>query len=70
MTLLTPVMCYQGITYLIISRVLQGIFSGMSFPSANAIYSTWSPPLEVRINFFGIKINLTLFLYFAEITIW
>lgn len=56
MTLLTPLLCYQGIMYLIISRVLQGIFSGMSFPSANAIYSTWSPPLErSRFASFGIS---------------
>ncbi|KAG5676921.1 hypothetical protein PVAND_006718 [Polypedilum vanderplanki] len=46
MGLLTPILCYQGITYLIAARVLQGIFSGLSFPSVNAIYAKWSPPLE------------------------
>jgi MFS transporter, ACS family, solute carrier family 17 (sodium-dependent inorganic phosphate cotransporter), other len=47
MTLLTPVLCYQGIYYLYAARILIGIFSGLAFPSANAIYGKWSPPLEV-----------------------
>ncbi|KAL7051887.1 hypothetical protein ACKWTF_004680 [Chironomus riparius] len=46
MTLFTPLMTYQGITYLIISRVIQGVFSGMAFPAVNAVYAVWSPPLE------------------------
>lgn len=47
MTLVTPVMCYQGINYLIASRVIQGVLSGLAFPSVNAIYAKWSPPWEV-----------------------
>lgn len=46
MTLLTPILCYQGIYYLYAIRVIEGIFAGVSFPSINAVYAKWSPPLE------------------------
>jgi MFS transporter, ACS family, solute carrier family 17 (sodium-dependent inorganic phosphate cotransporter), other len=46
MTLLTPVLCYQGIYYLYAVRVIEGILGGLSFPSVNAVYAKWSPPLE------------------------
>lgn len=56
MTLLTPILCYQGIRYLILLRVLEGIFGGLSFPSINAVWSKWSPPLErSRVSGIGIS---------------
>lgn len=56
MTLLTPILCYQGVYYLIAARVIEGIFSGLSFPSINAVYAKWSPPLErSKISGFGIS---------------
>lgn len=56
MTLLTPVLCTQGIYYLYAVRVVEGIFSGFSFPSINTVYAKWSPPLErSRISGFGIS---------------
>lgn len=56
MAVLTPIVCYQGIYYLFAIRVLQGIFSGLSFPSVNDIYAKWSPPMErSRMSGFGIS---------------
>lgn len=47
MTLVTPVMAHQGIGYLIASRVIQGVLSGLAYPAINSIYSKYSPPIEV-----------------------
>ncbi|KAG5675888.1 hypothetical protein PVAND_005753 [Polypedilum vanderplanki] len=46
MTLLTPILCYQGIGYLILSRVIQGICSGLAYPSINMVYANYIPPIE------------------------
>lgn len=46
MTLLTPLLSFQGIYYLYAVRLVEGVFSGFSFPSINALYSKWTPPLE------------------------
>ncbi|KAG4071293.1 hypothetical protein HA402_003997 [Bradysia odoriphaga] len=54
-TLLTPIMSSKGIYYLIAARVLVGAFSGLSYPSVQAVYAKWSPPLErTRTSGFGI----------------
>lgn len=56
MTLLTPVLCYQGIRYLFLLRFIEGILGGLSFPSINAVWSKWSPPLErSRVSGIGIS---------------
>lgn len=56
MTLLTPILCYQGISYLYAVRVIEGILGGLSFPSINAVYANWSPPLErTRVSSFGLS---------------
>lgn len=56
MTLVTPVLCYQGIYYLYALRMIQGVFGGLSFPSINTVYAKWSPPLErSRISGFGVS---------------
>jgi MFS transporter, ACS family, solute carrier family 17 (sodium-dependent inorganic phosphate cotransporter), other len=34
MTLITPILCYQGIHYLYLVRVVEGLFGGLSFPSS------------------------------------
>jgi len=71
MTLFTPLMTYQGITYLIISRVIQGIFSGMAFPSVNAVYAVWSPPFEVSCLYFKLQCcYLKSQSIFLEVTKW
>lgn len=47
MTLVTPILCkIGGISFLIAIRVIQGIFSGLSFPANNEVYSKWLPPCE------------------------
>lgn len=35
-TLLTPIMCYKGIYYLVAARVLSGALSGLSYPCVQA----------------------------------
>ena len=56
MTLLTPILCYQGVYYLYAVRIIEGILGGLSFPSINAVYAKWSPPLErSRCSGFGIS---------------
>lgn len=56
MTLLTPILCYQGIHYLFLLRVIEGIFGGLSFPSINTVWSKWAPPLErSRVSGFGMS---------------
>lgn len=46
MTIFTPLLCFHGIFYLYVSRLLVGFFSGLAFPSINMVYSQWTPPLE------------------------
>jgi ACS family sodium-dependent inorganic phosphate cotransporter len=46
MTLFTPILCNLGIGYLIASRVIQGIFSGLAYPSINMVYGQYIPPIE------------------------
>lgn len=46
MTCITPTLCHWGIFYLYMARALVGIFSGLSFPSVNAVYDNWCPPHE------------------------
>lgn len=56
MTLVTPILCYQGIHYLYTVRVIEGVLGGLSFPSINALYANWSPPLErSRVSGFGLS---------------
>lgn len=45
MTLMTPLMCYQGVHYLYGVRVIEGVLGGLSFPSINTVYAKWSPPM-------------------------
>lgn len=46
MTLLTPFLTHRGIGFLITTRVLEGLFEGMTYPSIHAIWARWAPPLE------------------------
>ncbi|KAL7051888.1 hypothetical protein ACKWTF_004681 [Chironomus riparius] len=56
MTFFTPILCYQGISYLYVSRIIIGICSGLSYPSINAVYDKWCPPYErSRVSSFGIS---------------
>ncbi len=43
----TPIMLYNGgLPLLIVSRVFQGLLSGLAFPAVNDVYSSYSPPWE------------------------
>jgi ACS family sodium-dependent inorganic phosphate cotransporter-like MFS transporter 5 len=71
-SMLIPWMCNTGgITLLIIARVIQGVFSGLAFPSINAVYSSWAPPLErsrfASIGISGKNLNIGIFLNFLYI---
>lgn len=56
MTCLTPILCYRGIYCLYLGRIILGIFSGLSFPAVNAVYSKWTTPMErSRVAAFGIS---------------
>ena len=46
LTLATPVLTKSGTGYLITTRVLEGLFEGMTYPSIHAIWARWAPPLE------------------------
>jgi MFS transporter, ACS family, solute carrier family 17 (sodium-dependent inorganic phosphate cotransporter), other len=46
-TAATPVMIKTGgFSLLILSRVIQGLLSGLAFPAINDVYSSYSPPWE------------------------
>jgi MFS family permease len=56
MTCCTPILCYQGIYYLYLVRIVVGICSGLAFPAVNSVYTKWSTPMErSRISAFGIS---------------
>ena len=46
LTLATPVLTKSGTGYLVTTRVLEGLFEGMTYPSIHAIWARWAPPLE------------------------
>lgn len=68
MTLLSPVLTYFGVYYLIAVRIVIGILSGLAYPSINALYAKWAPPMErSRVSscgiagcFFGTVITMLL----------
>lgn len=45
-TLLTPLCARWNVYLLIIVRVLEGLFEGVTYPSIHAVWSKWAPPLE------------------------
>lgn len=53
---MTPLAAKQGVYYLVAIRVIEGCFGGLSFPSINAVYAKWAPPLErSKMSGFGIS---------------
>ncbi|XP_065341535.1 sialin-like isoform X1 [Cloeon dipterum] len=77
-TLLTPLLAWTGFYYLVVGRIIEGIFEGVTYPSIHAVWSRWAPPLErsrlVTIAFsgsyFGTVISLPLSGYLAETFGW
>lgn len=46
LTLITPVIANASFSLLVIIRILEGIFEGVTFPAMHALWSRWAPPLE------------------------
>lgn len=46
LTLFTPFLTRTGTGFLISTRILEGLFEGMTYPSIHAIWARWAPPLE------------------------
>jgi len=46
LTLLTPFLTHIGTGFLITTRILEGLFEGITYPSIHAIWARWAPPLE------------------------
>ncbi|XP_040572757.1 sialin isoform X1 [Lepeophtheirus salmonis] len=46
LTILTPILTKIGTGFLITTRILEGLFEGMTYPSIHAIWAKWAPPLE------------------------
>eukprot|EP00096_Caligus_rogercresseyi_P002339 TRINITY_DN14442_c0_g1_i1.p1 TRINITY_DN14442_c0_g1~~TRINITY_DN14442_c0_g1_i1.p1 ORF type:complete len:247 (+),score=35.20 TRINITY_DN14442_c0_g1_i1:91-831(+) len=46
LTILTPALTKIGTGFLITTRILEGLFEGMTYPSIHAIWAKWAPPLE------------------------
>lgn len=45
-TLLTPIMARSSVYLLVIGRVVEGLFEGVTFPAMYGVWSKWSPPEE------------------------
>ncbi|KAF4524837.1 hypothetical protein B566_EDAN014320 [Ephemera danica] len=73
-TLLTPAFAMGGTNLLILARVIEGLFEGVTYPSIHAVWSRWAPPLErsrlVTIAFsgsyFGTVVSLPLSGFLAQ----
>lgn len=46
LTLLTPTFVSLGVYWFVAVRVIEGLFQGVSYPSAHDIWSNWAPPME------------------------
>ncbi|CAF1419595.1 unnamed protein product [Rotaria magnacalcarata] len=49
LTLLTPIAAKTHVGYLIVIRILIGVFEGPAFPSVGVLWGQWVPPLERSI---------------------
>ncbi|VVC38185.1 Major facilitator superfamily,Major facilitator superfamily domain [Cinara cedri] len=45
-TVLTPMVTRHSVYLIIIFRVVEGVFEGISYPAVHAIWSNWIPPAE------------------------
>jgi len=64
LTLITPLAVRGSVYLLIVARILEGLFEGLTFPSLQAIWYKWAPPLErsvlPTISFSGVFIGTVL----------
>ena len=63
-TLITPLAVRGSVYLLIVARIFEGLFEGLTFPSLQAIWYKWAPPLErsvlPTISFSGVFIGTVL----------
>lgn len=45
-TIITPFLANASIYLLVLGRVLEGLFEGVTYPSIHAVWNQWAPPLE------------------------
>ncbi|XP_069671569.1 vesicular glutamate transporter 2-like isoform X2 [Periplaneta americana] len=77
-TLLTPALASANLYLLVLGRVLEGLFEGVTYPSIHAVWSRWAPPLErSRLatiafsgSYFGTVISLPLSGMLAQYVGW
>lgn len=46
LTLLTPLAANISVWFLVVVRILEGFFEGVTFPAMHAIWAKWAPPAE------------------------
>lgn len=77
-TLLTPALASANLYLLVLGRVVEGLFEGVTYPSIHAVWSHWAPPLErSRLatiafsgSYFGTVISLPVSGMLAEYVGW
>lgn len=77
-TLLTPALASANLYLLVLGRVVEGLFEGVTYPSIHALWSHWAPPLErSRLatiafsgSYFGTVISLPISGMLAEYMGW
>ncbi|XP_068081205.1 vesicular glutamate transporter 1 [Anabrus simplex] len=78
LTILTPAFANTSLYLLVLARVLEGLFEGVTYPSIHAVWSQWAPPLErSRLatiafsgSYFGTVVSLPLSAFLAEKAGW
>ncbi|KAF2887772.1 hypothetical protein ILUMI_18401, partial [Ignelater luminosus] len=46
LTLITPYAAKTNFYFLLVVRIVEGIFEGVTYPSIHAVWARWAPPLE------------------------
>ncbi|GLG97099.1 Putative inorganic phosphate cotransporter [Gryllus bimaculatus] len=77
-TLITPLLAKASIYLLILGRVFEGLFEGITYPSIHAVWNQWAPPLErSRLatiafsgSYFGTVVALPLSAFLAQHVGW
>ena len=78
LTLATPVAAYQGVDWLIVLRVFEGVIEAVSYPSFNALIGKWAPHFEksffsafsVSGSIFGNVLIQPMVGYLCSLSLW
>nr|CAG4645485.1 EOG090X04X8 [Lynceus sp. MCZ IZ 141354] len=49
LTIFTPLIATTGLIPLVATRIIEGLFEGVTFPAMHSLWSNWAPPLERSI---------------------